>query len=423
MADIYYHKSSELSSTPLPAHTTGTRPAILSSLPPTTVQVEPAELGIGYYRSDPALYIQNDDNQIVKFAYVSHEAQPGLIEIAEQQEADGGIDDYRALTPLKLSQFAGTFHGDLSFDGDVTFKTLEVTDQAIINDLQATNIKVDHLEADTARIQNDIYVGGNINGPGGLPPGLIMAFAGSAVPTGWLECNGQSVSRAAYAKLFAAIGTTYGSRSAGEFSLPDLQGQFIRGVSGGGVVGATQAYSTARPRNDFTGSASSVTQTHTHSFARLSASNGGEHGHSGRIAAAPNHSHSGTTNYSGPTRVNTNSASNKVTFATAWIGNDQNQYSERGVDITQGDESGTYTAGSGTHSHSLDIPRHRHSFNTGGGGGHTHSFSMTTGGAHTHSLSGSLDKATMTHTHTIRVAGGDAETRPQNMALMYCIKI
>jgi microcystin-dependent protein len=69
----------------------------------------------------------------------------------------------------------------------------------------------------------------------GVPPGSIMAYAGTTAPNGWLLCNTSvPVSRTTYAALFAAIGTNYG---AGDFSttfnLPDFRGRFLRGVDAG----------------------------------------------------------------------------------------------------------------------------------------------------------------------------------------------
>jgi microcystin-dependent protein len=60
---------------------------------------------------------------------------------------------------------------------------------------------------------------------GGAPVGSVVAFAGTVVPSGWLLAGGQSLSRADYAQLFAAIGTAYGSASASTFSLPALGGR------------------------------------------------------------------------------------------------------------------------------------------------------------------------------------------------------
>ena len=67
----------------------------------------------------------------------------------------------------------------------------------------------------------------------GVPTGAVFALAGTqaGVPTGYLECDGSSVSRTTYAALFGVIGTTYGSASSTTFNLPNLRGQFIRGVN------------------------------------------------------------------------------------------------------------------------------------------------------------------------------------------------
>jgi hypothetical protein len=47
-----------------------------------------------------------------------------------------------------------------------------------------------------------------------------------APPEGWIACYGQRLSRARYAKLFQAIGNTYGGDdAAATFNLPDLRGQ------------------------------------------------------------------------------------------------------------------------------------------------------------------------------------------------------
>lgn len=62
------------------------------------------------------------------------------------------------------------------------------------------------------------------------PAGQAAYFARSTAPTGWLKANGAAVSRTAYADLFAAIGTTFGSGDGvNTFNLPDLRGEFIRG--------------------------------------------------------------------------------------------------------------------------------------------------------------------------------------------------
>lgn len=77
--------------------------------------------------------------------------------------------------------------------------------------------------------------------------GGVMAFAMSTPPSGWLECDGSSVSRTTYSQLFSAIGTDYGSGDGSTtFNLPDLRGEFVRGwdhgkgVDSGRSLGSSQ---------------------------------------------------------------------------------------------------------------------------------------------------------------------------------------
>ena len=64
-----------------------------------------------------------------------------------------------------------------------------------------------------------------------LPAGSIVATGGT-VPTGWLECNGQGVSRTTYAALFAAIGTTYGAgNGSSTFNVPNFESKVLIGES------------------------------------------------------------------------------------------------------------------------------------------------------------------------------------------------
>ena len=91
--------------------------------------------------------------------------------------------------------------------------------------------------ATTMEIKNNGTVevaGGNIS-----PAGIILPYAGSSAPTGWLLCFGQSLSTATYAALFSVIGYTYGG-SGGSFSLPDLRGRVIAGKDNMGGTSANR---------------------------------------------------------------------------------------------------------------------------------------------------------------------------------------
>lgn len=68
----------------------------------------------------------------------------------------------------------------------------------------------------------------------GVKAGTVAFFAANSTPPGWLKANGATISRAAYAALFAAIGTTYGAGDgATTFVLPDCRGEFLRGLDDG----------------------------------------------------------------------------------------------------------------------------------------------------------------------------------------------
>lgn len=54
-----------------------------------------------------------------------------------------------------------------------------------------------------------------------LPPGIIAPFAGNTIPPGWLLCDGQSTAN--YPGLAAVVGP----------NVPDLRGEFIRGLDNG----------------------------------------------------------------------------------------------------------------------------------------------------------------------------------------------
>lgn len=65
----------------------------------------------------------------------------------------------------------------------------------------------------------------------GNPTGTIISFAADNPPEGYLECNGQEVSRTTYSQLFEVIGTKYGEGDGSTtFNVPDLQGEFLRGA-------------------------------------------------------------------------------------------------------------------------------------------------------------------------------------------------
>ena len=68
-----------------------------------------------------------------------------------------------------------------------------------------------------------------------VPAGIMQMFAGSTIPAGWLLCDGSAVSRTNYAKLFSAIGTTWGAGDGSTtFNLPNTIGRFAEGAATSG---------------------------------------------------------------------------------------------------------------------------------------------------------------------------------------------
>jgi microcystin-dependent protein len=82
---------------------------------------------------------------------------------------------------------------------------------------------------------------------GGTPAGKVDFFALNTAPAGYLKANGAAVSRTIYAALFAAIGTVFGTGDGSTtFNLPDLRGEFVRGLDDGRGVDSDRAIGTAQ---------------------------------------------------------------------------------------------------------------------------------------------------------------------------------
>lgn len=102
------------------------------------------------------------------------------------------------------------------------------------------------------------------------PSGVVLPFAGSAAPYGWLLCFGQAVSRTTYAALFAALGTTYGSGDGSTtFNLPDLRGRVAGGKDNMGGTAANRLTSGGSGVNGLVLGAAGGSQTQALTLAQL----------------------------------------------------------------------------------------------------------------------------------------------------------
>ena len=114
-----------------------------------------------------------------------------------------------------------------------------------------------------------------------IPAGTIVAFGNATAPTGFLACNDAAISRTTYARLFAAIGTSFGTGDgSGNFNVPDLRDRVPLGkgtnmdTMGAGTTGiAASAVMASASKSDATtptGTTGSTTQsisTSTSNFA------------------------------------------------------------------------------------------------------------------------------------------------------------
>lgn len=83
-------------------------------------------------------------------------------------------------------------------------------------------------------VAKNIYAGSSIYQSGYLlmPTGVILPYANSSAPSGFLLCDGSAISRTTYSVLFAVISTTFGSgNGVTTFNLPDMRGKMVMGTS------------------------------------------------------------------------------------------------------------------------------------------------------------------------------------------------
>lgn len=83
----------------------------------------------------------------------------------------------------------------------------------------------------TARANLEVYSKAEVDAM--FPAGEVCMFAMGTMPAGFIPCDGRSLSRAAYPRLFAAIGTLYGAVDASSFNVPEFRGEFLRAWSAG----------------------------------------------------------------------------------------------------------------------------------------------------------------------------------------------
>lgn len=158
-------------------------------------------------------------------------------------QVDGTIDAVGNIHTDANIDATGNIHadGNIDADGDIHADGNLDADGNVHAD---GNVDADgNVHADgnvTATL--DVTAGRRIYQAGSLllPVGSLFPYAGAVAPGGYLLCDGAAVSRATYADLFAAIGTTYGAgNGVSTFNLPNLQGRFAIGANGSHLLSST----------------------------------------------------------------------------------------------------------------------------------------------------------------------------------------
>lgn len=205
--------------------------------------------------------------------------------------------------------------------------------------------------------------------------GIVSAFAMNAAPPGWLKCNGAVVSRTTYAGLFARIGIVFGvGDGSTTFGLPDLRGLFLRSVDDGRGLDPARVFGTFQDM---------MIHAHAHT---ASAAAVGDHAHTAWTDAQGNHIH----------RTWTDAQGNHSHSAPGAPGIGQGAGGPNTIRQAAGAQE---TSWAGNHAHNVAMDAAGH---------HAHNVGIGAAGTHTHGV-------------TVAAAGG-TETRPKNMALLFCIK-
>ena len=190
--------------------------------------------------------------------------------------------------------------------------------------------------------------------------GRIGTFAMATPPPGWFRANGAAVSRTVYAALFAKIGTTYGSGDGvNTFNLPDPRGKFIRVLDDGRGIDVGRVLGSSQ-----------ADETRSHN-------------HAGNAAGAGGHTHGAWSDTQGAHTHNVHYGD------LTPDGADYGTPGEPRNPLNGSDNPALATA-------------------TTSAGAHAHNITIGTVGDHTHAI-------------TVGYSGG-AETRPQNIAFLACIK-
>lgn len=302
------------------------------------------------------------------------------------------------------------------------------------------SVTPDHLSYDPAGFQAKLNLGGILDSVANRVNALMsrndaeigsvsshgISFA-NGTPAHHLICTGQAVSRVTYAKLFAKIGTTWGSGDGvNTFNLPDLREEWLKGRSASRAVGSAQAANMPAHTHSATSGAAG---THSHT---ATTGSGGAHGHSGSTNSVGAHTHT----WSGSTGNNNASHTHSFSATTSTQAAHTHTYPYAQSSAHDANSSTLYAPGSGANYTSSTAGAHTHTISGTSGsnsvshthtysdtldtaGAHTHTLTVTDAGAHTHAFTSA---SAGSHSHTVTIDPTAGEVRIRNVAAAMFIK-
>jgi microcystin-dependent protein len=144
------------------------------------------------------------------------------------------------------------------------------------------------LNADLDKIDDQVFTNQTAAAAGQAPIGSITMFGGATPPTGWLICDGSSLSTAVpYAALFAVLQYTYGGSGA-NFNLPNLLGAFPLGAGAGAQIDVALGATGGEAAHALT---ASETGPHYHNVPDPGHAHGASQGAHSHVIVTGNHAH------------------------------------------------------------------------------------------------------------------------------------
>ena len=102
------------------------------------------------------------------------------------------------------------------------------------------------------------FTGQFMTGIQGVNTGVVIPWSAASIPSGFLECNGQSISTSTYADLFAVIAYTYGGSGA-SFNVPDLTDRTVVNKSNTKSLTQTGGANTVAKTGNLSGTVANTT--------------------------------------------------------------------------------------------------------------------------------------------------------------------